>query len=250
MNFTNEYNRFVFSYLSQGVSHQYLVWSNKIGRSTAREIILETCVAIWKVLSPVYVSPPSVYKSIADDFKNIWDLPNCLGAIDGKHIAIQNPMHSGSQYYNYKNFYSIVLLAVCDARYVFPLVDIVAYGSQSDGGILCESEFGKQLYAEKLLLPPDTNLPKTDIKFPYFFIGDPAFPLRINLMKPFPGKCLLLDKKIFNYRISRARAVIENAFGILVARWRILRTTINSTPENVEKVIKTNSFLYLHTNFQ
>ena len=96
--------------------------------------------------------------------------------------------------------------------------------------------FGKKLLSENLALPAAQNLPKTNTPFPYYFIGDPAFPLRGNLMRPYPGKCLSLDKKIFNYRISRARVVIENSFGILVARWRILLTTMNCFPKNAEKV--------------
>ena len=71
---------------------------------------------------------------------------------------------------------------------------------------------------------------------PYFFAGDEIFPLKTWLMRHYPGK---LDKEqmIFNYHLSRARRTIENAFGILSARWRIFHTPIRANIENIEKYV-------------
>ena len=64
------------------------------------------------------------------------------------------------------------------------------------------------------------------------------FPLQNWLMCPYSGKALINDqRKIFNYRLSRARRIIENTFGILVSRWRVFQAPINGTPEKVEKII-------------
>lgn len=101
---------------------------------------------------PIVMPMPNeeMWKSISYDFFNIWNFPNCLGAIDGKHVNIQAPNNSGSLYYNYKSFFSTVLLAVVDAKYRFVVVDVVSYGRNSDGGILQNSKFGKNLNNNKL----------------------------------------------------------------------------------------------------
>ena len=56
------------------------------------------------------------WKAIAHDFRNKFKFWNCIGAIDGKHIAIRNPAHAGTVYYNYMGFFSLVLLAVVNAK--------------------------------------------------------------------------------------------------------------------------------------
>ena len=64
------------------------------------------------------------------------------------------------------------------------------------------------------------------------------FPLQDWLMPPYPGSSLINElRKIFNYRLSRARRVTENTFGTLVARWRVLQSPINATPEKVERIV-------------
>lgn len=118
------------------------------------------------------------------------NLLNCCGAIDGKHITIQAPNKSGSAFFNYKETFSIVLMAVCDADYVFTLIDIRIYGLQSDGALFSESAFGQGLESGRTKLPVSTSLPKTDMNFPYYFVGDEAFPLKPYILRPYPGRNL------------------------------------------------------------
>ncbi|KAJ8386424.1 hypothetical protein AAFF_G00170210 [Aldrovandia affinis] len=119
--------------------------------------------------------------------------------------------------------YSIVLLAVVDARYRFRVVYVWRYGRRSDGGTLASSKFGKALQNGRLDLPEDRLLPEAEHLGcqPHVFVADEAFPLQRHLMRPFPGSNLSRRNRVFNYRLSRARMIVENTFGILSAQWRM-----------------------------
>lgn len=130
------------------------------------------------------------------------------------------------------------MLTACDARYRFTLFDVNAYGSDSDGGILSRSAFGKALYEGTLNLPKGTaRLAGSNKEMPCYFVGDEAFQMSMNVMRPYPGRALNDQKRNFNYPLSRARRTIENTFGILAARWRILRRPISAGPEVVDKLV-------------
>ncbi|CAG7829669.1 unnamed protein product, partial [Allacma fusca] len=85
--------------------------------------------------------------------------------------------NSSSVYYNYKGYFSVVMLAVCDANYSFTYANVGAVGSESDGGIFRRSKFGEKMMTNNLALPPDKLLPNTNISSPFVFVGDEAFPL-------------------------------------------------------------------------
>lgn len=116
-------------------------------------------------------------------------------------------------------------MAVVDAIYYFCVVDVGAYGKGSDGGTLRDSAVCQALQDGTLEIPPPASLPGAEDlgPVPHVFVGDKAFPLRPNLMRPYAGGQLPLPKPvtIFNKRLSRARLVVECAFGILAARWRM-----------------------------
>lgn len=237
-----------FRFLATGCSFRSLAFTFRMGKTTISKIVVETCSAIWDKLLPSYLPEPTVdmWKSNSNDFYKNWNFPNCLGSIDGKHIRIHQPQNSGSMYYNYKHFFSIHLLAVSDANYKFVMVDIGAYGRESDGGVLKNSEFFKKLQNKKLNIPNNAELPNTNIKVPYTFIGDEAFPLLVNILRPYPGKQLVNNnkKKVFNYRLSRARRTVENTFGILSSKWRILNKAIETNIENA--ILITKAVCILH----
>lgn len=223
-----------------------------MGVSTIRKIIYETCDAIWEELGGIYVSPPNEteWKLLAVGFRNKTGMPNCIGAIDGKHINMVCPRKSGSVYFNYRRRFSTVLLAVCDSNYSFTLIDVGACGSQSDGGIFRRSGFGKQILQGTFPFPeaePLTN--RMAEPFPFYFVGDAAFPLRKNLMRPYPGRNLDSIKTNFNKNLSRARVRIENSFGVLANRWRVLINNIHCSPKNVNKIILATIVLHNYLIF-
>ncbi|XP_011883640.1 PREDICTED: uncharacterized protein LOC105570802, partial [Vollenhovia emeryi] len=93
------------SYLASGDSPKYLSKYYRIGASTIYKVIQETCENIWQALAPLFLKAPTVEKwnEIAEHFYNRWNLPNCVGSIDGKHIRIQCPPRSGSEFFNNEN---------------------------------------------------------------------------------------------------------------------------------------------------
>ena len=160
-----------------------------MGVSNVHDIIRETCDVIWDVLSPMELPEPKArdWKRIADGFYSGWNFPNCLGALDGKHIVMQTPPKSGSRFFNYKGTLSIVLMALIDDDYRFTCVDIGDYGSNSDGAVFKNCAFGKAFMNNELDVPPPTSIPNypSSGPVPYRFVADEAFPLHYDLMKPF-----------------------------------------------------------------
>ena len=130
------------------------------------------------------------------------ELSHCLGCIDGKHVIIQAPGSTGSVFFNYKKSFSVVLLAVCDARYRFLLVDIGKEGRNSDSGIYAASQLGLQIDTNLLNYPrhkyaiPGYN---ESIKFPYVFLADEGFALKGNMMRPYPKNCSERSDIVFIY---------------------------------------------------
>ena len=78
---------------------------------------------------------------VGNEFEGKWDFPNCLGAVDWKHVKIPAPTGSGSFYWNYKGFNSLVLMCIKNANYEFLYCDIGTNGGVSDGGVIENTKF-------------------------------------------------------------------------------------------------------------
>jgi len=131
------------------------------------------------------------------------------------------------------------LLALVDAHYKFITVDVGSYGRNFDGHVFAESALGKALANGRLDVPPDTPIEENGDPMPYVMVADEAFPLKSYLMRPYSRATLGGNEgnKIFNYRLSRARRVVENAFGILSNHWRVFRTYIQIQPKSVDNIV-------------
>ncbi len=195
------------------------------------------CQAIIKNMEPVYLKVPSTeeeWLAIAKKFYERWQFPNCIGAIDGKHIVMQPPGDAGSKYYNYKHMHSIVLMAVAGPDYECIYADVGTNGRVSDGSIWNKSNLCQRIENGEISLPPPRCLPLGVKEIPYVLVADDAFALKPNVMKPYPQAGLDEAKRIYNYRHSRARRISENLFGIIANRWRIFRSVILLPPTTIK----------------
>lgn len=109
------------------------------------------------------------WMNIAKAFEERWNFPNCIGAIDGKHMLLQKPAKSGSTFYNYKHTFSIVLMALVDADYKFIYVDVGAQGRISDAGVFNNCKLSSLLEKKKLNIPARPSAFLTAISFAHLW---------------------------------------------------------------------------------
>ena len=227
-------------FLATGNSYRSLAYSFRVPHNTISTFVGDVCEAIIAEYGAEVVTLPDTeegWLEVSNNFGTRWNFHNAIGAIDGKHIAIKAPSNSGSLYHNYKGFFSIILLGVVDADCKFMWADVGANGSTSDCAVFNQSALRTALEDNTLGLPPPRPLPGDDTPLPFFLIGDDAFPLREWMMKPYSSRQLSEEERIFNYRLSRARRIVENAFGILANRFRCLLTTMQQDLENVKSIV-------------
>ena len=130
------------------------------------------------------------------------------------------------------------------------MVDIGAAGRQSDGGVFSHSKPGNCLKNNELKIPQAEPFVPEGKKFPYVFLGDEAFALTNYLLRPYPSSGLDFTKKVFNYRLSRARRIVEAAFGTLSNVWQVfknsMKTSLPVTMEVVKASVCLHNFLLMY----
>lgn len=155
-----------------------------------------------------------------------------------------------------KYFYSLNcyphLIAKCSI-FRFLAVDFGAPGSESDAAIFAQSSFKKLMDSKKLSFPSNGVLGNKEV--PHVIVGDEGFPLKSWLLRPYPASgtrdaVMNERERTYNYRLSRARRVVENTFGIWASKWRILHTPIDGDMDLIHMIIRVtmilHNFIMLH----
>ena len=141
----------------------------------------------------------NVWIPTADEFYERINFPNCIEAVDGKHIRTRKTNESGSQFFNYKHFFSTVLVAVADAVYCFISVEAGAYGSSSNSNKCKILTFGKLLEYNNLNILDSRVMPcdAERLSMPFVFVIDKAIALSEHVLRSY------LNNKFTQYEERR-----------------------------------------------
>lgn len=243
-NFCNTY--LLIRYLATGNTMTDLHYTYRMGISTISGIIEDVCKNIWQLKTECMAEPTEdKWKEIANGYHKLANFPNCIGTLDGKHVRVIKPTKSGSLFYNYKHYFSIVLMAICDANYCFTFVDVGAQGKFCDSSVFKNCAFYQKLENNTLNIPDPMPFPGNDDEsYPFVIVADEAFGLSKNILRPYARNNLNYKKKIFNYRLSRARRNIECSFGILSNKFRIFHKPMNVNVELAVCIVKACCILH------
>lgn len=130
-------------------------------------------------------------------------------------------------------------MSISGAKQEFVMVDVGAPGRHSDDGVFAHSEMGQRFMSNSMFLPKPEKIRGSNDEFPYVLVGDEAFALSSFLMRPYPRRNELdLKKRVYNYRLSRARRIVETSFGLLSAVWRIFKSPLRTNVATSIKIIK------------
>lgn len=202
-------------------------------------------MAIVERLLPEYIKIPTGtrLRAVVDGFKTIHGFPQCAGAIDGTHIPIISPDDCPADYYNRKGWHSILMQGVVDHEGHFIDINVGWPGRVHDARVFANSSVYER--GQNKTLFPDWTEKVGGKDVPLVFLGDPAYPLLQWLMKAFPDNGRLSrQEKNFNYRLSRARVVVEHSYGRLKGRWRCLLKRLDVATCDVPELVAASCVLH------
>ena len=185
-----------------------------------------------------YVKIPvgAALRENVEAFKMELGFPQCVGAVDGTHIPIISPQECPADYYNRKGWHSIILQGTVDHAGRFIDVYVGWPGRVHDARVFSNSSLYHRGQSNNLF--PDLKESISGRDIPLVLLGDPAYPLLQWLMKAFPDNGRLsCEQKVFNYRLSRARVVVEHSYGRLKGRWRCLLKRLDIDVRDVSELV-------------
>lgn len=225
-------------FLSTGSDFRTIGHLFGVSKSSVCFVTRQVCRAMVTILLPKYVRFPvnDVLKEVVAGFKHKWGFPQCAGVVDGTHIPIVSPQEYPADYYNRKGWHSVLMQGTVNHLGHFVDVYIGWPGRVHDARVFTNSTLYRKGQEGDLL--PRWTQPVGGSDVPLVILGDPAYPLLSWLMKAFPDNGRLSSQqKVFNYRLSRARVVVEHAYGRLKGRWRCLLKRLDIDVQNVPELI-------------
>ena len=214
--------------LARGDYYYTLSEMSGLGITTIQRIVVEVCEALvvhlWQdTVSGNFPSSEQQMREKIIDMEELWQFPCCWAAVDGCHISIKCPdggAEAAKEYHNFKNFYSIVLMGLIDAKYRFVWASVGIPGNTHDAMILQTTQLWKDITENDVI--PSISKTISDVEVGPLIAADSAFPCTTWIMKPYTCATLTPEERNFNYRLSRARMVTECAYGQLKGRFRVL----------------------------
>lgn len=202
-----------------GIAREFGIHQTTVSK-TAWQVVQNVCSQ-----SQEWVTWPTRSQQQLQEAKSNWyekfEYPSAIGAIDCTHIRIEKPSGAiGNEYVNRKGYASINVQATCDEKHRFTSVDASWPGSVHDNRIFKNSEIHVDLSNRQGVV----------------LLGDEGYGIAPFVMKPFANPNSPQEVH-FNRIHSKARVVIENAFGQLKRRFPILKYMIRVKLERVPTYI-------------
>ena len=221
--------------LAHGIPYHVLGTSLNVGKSTAIEATQDVVGALYELRNEHIHFPETEEESLKSiaTFRDLSRLPNIVGAIDGTHVRIIAPINNAADYYSRYQHYDFIIQAVADGQKIFLDFASGYPGSMHDARVLRNSTLFARAERREVLTEPVSNTAGQPMG-PYL-LGDSAYPISSWLIKPYPEGTRDPLEIRFNKELSSARVKVENAFGVLKNRWRIMLKRFDSSIEFATK---------------